>query len=436
MRRFNPFRPGSVVMPGMFAGRLNELKVLERSLFQTQNGNPEHFLIHGERGIGKSSLLHFTSVTAEGRITNQADETLRFIVVTVELEPSSDYREIVYKVGAGLKRALDKRNDTVSRAKSAWEFLKKWEVMGVKYSEELVERSASELLEELCNNIAAVVERLSDQIDGIAIFIDEADQAPTSANLGEFAKILTERLPKLGCHRTCLGLAGVSNVVQRMRKSHDSSIRIFTMLHLEPLTEEERRQVIELGLAEANQDSDDPITIANDAMDWIVQHSEGYPQFIQQYAYSAFDTFVATSEGGNEIQLVHVIAGAFAESGAIEQLGAKYFEQQTLKQIGSDEYRKVLHVMAKHGTKHVSKAELREETGLSEKARSRTRSKRYVTGRIIKSNPRKKGEYSLPTRSFATWIRAFTEGRTEQALEALKAAHKAQEEGSRSNNRD
>jgi hypothetical protein len=49
--KFNPFRPNSIVGPGMFAGRLRELQCLGRALFQTANGNPEHFLITGNRGI-------------------------------------------------------------------------------------------------------------------------------------------------------------------------------------------------------------------------------------------------------------------------------------------------------------------------------------------------------------------------------------------------
>ncbi len=57
MPRYNPFRPGSIVTPGMFSGRYNELVAMERALFQTKNGNPLNFLIHGERGIGKSSVL-------------------------------------------------------------------------------------------------------------------------------------------------------------------------------------------------------------------------------------------------------------------------------------------------------------------------------------------------------------------------------------------
>ncbi len=41
----------------MFAGRYDELVALEKTLFQTKHGNPTHFLIDGERGIGKSSLF-------------------------------------------------------------------------------------------------------------------------------------------------------------------------------------------------------------------------------------------------------------------------------------------------------------------------------------------------------------------------------------------
>jgi hypothetical protein len=51
MPRFNPFRPGSVVTPGMFAGRGAELNILEKALFQAKHGKPDHFVISGERGI-------------------------------------------------------------------------------------------------------------------------------------------------------------------------------------------------------------------------------------------------------------------------------------------------------------------------------------------------------------------------------------------------
>ena len=55
--KINPFKPNYPVQPGMFIGRIKEVERLESQLFQTKAGQPTNFLITGERGIGKSSLL-------------------------------------------------------------------------------------------------------------------------------------------------------------------------------------------------------------------------------------------------------------------------------------------------------------------------------------------------------------------------------------------
>ena len=68
MGKVNPFQPNGPVAPGMFSGRLNEILALEKGLFQTKNGNPLNFLVTGERGIGKSSLLNYLRPLAEGSI--------------------------------------------------------------------------------------------------------------------------------------------------------------------------------------------------------------------------------------------------------------------------------------------------------------------------------------------------------------------------------
>ena len=75
MIKYNPFKPGSIIHPGMFSGRVDELRALESALFQTKNGNPTHFLIHGERGIGKSSLLMVVTYYATGELKTIEDNT-------------------------------------------------------------------------------------------------------------------------------------------------------------------------------------------------------------------------------------------------------------------------------------------------------------------------------------------------------------------------
>ncbi len=69
--RFNPFRPNSIATLDLFQGREEERILIEQSLFQTKNGNPQHFLIEGERGLGKSSLFLMVEQQAQGKIKNK-----------------------------------------------------------------------------------------------------------------------------------------------------------------------------------------------------------------------------------------------------------------------------------------------------------------------------------------------------------------------------
>jgi len=79
MARVNPFRPNLPVGPGMFAGRLGQVLALEEALQQTRAGRPKSFMVTGERGIGKTSLLQYFKWVAQGHIAI-ASERLTFLV--------------------------------------------------------------------------------------------------------------------------------------------------------------------------------------------------------------------------------------------------------------------------------------------------------------------------------------------------------------------
>ena len=59
--------------------------------------------------------------------------------------------------------------------------------------------------------------------------------------------------------------------------------------------------------------------------------SEGFPHFIQQFAYCAFE-----QDRDNEISDTDVVSGALAENGALDQLGEKYFQQMYFERINSN----------------------------------------------------------------------------------------------------
>jgi len=399
MLKYNPFKPGSIIHPGMFAGRMAELQVLEQALFQTENGNPTHFLIHGERGIGKSSLLMVVNALARGEVESLNGRKYNFITINVELEPKDDYREIVRKVAREFERELQRNNALQASLGEMWKFITNWEVLGVKYNREVTPTEA--MIEELADKLTAVANELVKGNRGIYIFIDEADKPSADAGLGEFVKVLTERLTKRGTRNVGIGIVGISNVIKKMRDSHESSIRILTPIPLEPLLPDDRKDVVILGLEEAESKNGFKTTITDDARQLIATFSEGYPHFIQQYAYSAFD-----QDSDNNINTDDVKNALTKDNGALDLLGIRYFENMYTDEIHSDDYRTVLQVIAKDSDAWTTKKKIVTESKLKLHTINNALAALKKKGTIV---PRKGkvGEYRLPSRSFAVWILAF-----------------------------
>ena len=134
----------------------------------------------------------------------------------------------------------------------------------------------NELLDSLTSSFIQTAEKLREQIDGCLVLIDEADK-PMAPAMGALAKLLTERLTKLGCHNVTLGLAGVTGVVNKLRDGHESAPRIFHGLTLGPLAPADRLYVIQKGLEEAENINGVKTIIQDDAAQAISSLSEGYP---------------------------------------------------------------------------------------------------------------------------------------------------------------
>jgi hypothetical protein len=371
-------------------------------LFNTQHGNPQHFLLHGERGIGKSSLSYMHEFAASGQIQPWEGERFNFLTVSLLLEPSDTYISIIRKLGSTLRRSLANHNKLEARAKEVWDFLTRWEVMGVKYRELDAAVSPSELLDELAESYSTACSRISDTLAGILVLIDEADKPPATANLGALLKGLTERLTRTTPNTICFGLAGISSVIDTIRQSHESALRLFTSFDLRPLSREESVEVIRNGLNKSREKTSLKIRISPEAEQFIALYSEGYPHFIQQFAYCAFE-----ADKDNDIDLDDVKRGAWGEHGAFQQLGTKYFQGLYFDRIGSDDYRQVLRYMSEHLDGWVSKEDIRSHAKLKPSTLNNA-IKALRDRQIIVPQPGQRGMYRLPTKSFAAWIRAFT----------------------------
>lgn len=399
-RRYNPFNPQGLVAPGMFCGRSEEMETIESCLYQAMHGNPQHFLIQGERGIGKSSLLVFIEALAYEAGRKKGDG-FNFLTVSADIGSCATQLDILRVVGAEFKEALLAREGLKKNAGDFWDWLTNWEILGVRYHKHPEEYDAHEAASQLVAQLAKFctdMQKAGGGLDGVLILIDEADSPPPAANLGLLVKFITERLAKRRCHNVILGVAGQPTIVGKLRESHESAPRIFRTMLLQRLEPAHRKQVVEEGLKIAKQKNKVSVGIEPDALDLISELSEGYPHFIQQFAYSAFE-----ADDDDEIDRKDVIRGA---SDALKQLGDKYFSEMYHARTVSRDYRKVLDAMAKHGDKWVTRKDIIKESGVKETSVNNAL-RAFKQKGILVADDERPGVYKLPTLSFAAWINAI-----------------------------
>jgi Cdc6-like AAA superfamily ATPase len=395
----------------MFAGRLDELRAIDHYLLQTKNGNPQHFLIEGERGIGKSSNFLCARLVGTGKMqTLNLDQQLDCIVISISLTDHDDYFSILRKIAVELKRQIDSRNTLKSLAMSAIDIISRFEVGGVRHNRDMSTVERDELFGTLQNDIVRLIENFTTEY-GILPLIDEADKPSSDAGLGIICKLLTEELTRQGNERLCIGLAGLPDLIDKLRQSHESSLRLFQTLTLRPLEHHEREQVIESGMQEATARNGFPVTITEDAKKVIAVLSEGYPHFLQEFAYCAFE-----ADDDNVIDQADVSNSLFRENGAFDQLGRKYFDSYYSAR-NSDAYRLMLDVMSDHADNWITRAGIIIESSLPggtvDNGLRALRAKN-----LIVANEMKAGQYRLPTRSFAAWVKAKKAARETVASDA------------------
>ncbi|MBK7695623.1 MAG: AAA family ATPase [Saprospiraceae bacterium] len=181
-----------------------------------QKANKGHgFLLLGQRGIGKTSLLNLVKFQAEGSIDTKGQK-LNFLVVEIDISKDTTLYTIIKKIELSLKRKLAKSEPTRKLFSDVWNFLGRVEVAGVKVNTSK-EFDKELLFEEFSYSLADTLKRItgnaSDNFesnhDGILLIIDEADNATKELDLGTFIKLLTERLQKEGTQQLMIGVSGL-----------------------------------------------------------------------------------------------------------------------------------------------------------------------------------------------------------------------------------
>jgi hypothetical protein len=279
--RDNPFTPNAGAPPPALVGRDAELEGFEILLERLQRGYPEQsMLITGLRGVGKTVLLG----AFEGRALNAG-----WITVTAEITRNEEFGA---RMGSLVRRALFQAAPKASwtdKLRRAAGVLKSFSITvssegsitaGIDVDPVEGMADTGNLSDDLTDLLVALGEAARERETGVAFLVDEVQflRAPEfEALIAGLHRTVQRRLPI-----TLVG-AGLPQLPRLAGEAKSYAERLFKFPRIGRLSPPQA----EAALAEPAADLG--VTFDPGAIDVIVDYTEGYPYFIQEYGKLSWD---------------------------------------------------------------------------------------------------------------------------------------------------
>lgn len=282
----NPFSPGAGTPPPELAGRSDLLDQALMTLARIKRGRSQKsMLIIGLRGTGKTVLLHEISVLAE-REGYQA--------VMIEAHEKKSLPELLLPELRRILFSLDSGEKISSKVKRAFRVLKSF-VSSVKINVKMQEidfgigiepekgtADSGDLEADLAQVFIALGEAAQDRNTAVAVIIDELQylsDEELSSLIMAVHKISQRSLPIV-----VIG-AGLPQLVGKAGRAKSYAERLFDYPELGPLKNEDAK----IALQGPVKKEGEGIYFTDEALDEIIQVTEGYPYFLQEWGYQAWN---------------------------------------------------------------------------------------------------------------------------------------------------
>lgn len=278
----NPFAPGAGTQPPDLVGRDELLETVRIAIARVRIGNPaKSVLMVGLRGVGKTVLLDRIREEAEAtgiqtlRIEAKEKGSLPAILVPqlrqalLRLSRNANAKELAQRALrglAGFAKALKVKYGDIE--------------VGFDFEPEPGLADNGDLEHDLQALMEAAGQAAARADTALAIFIDELQYVPEpqlAALITAMHRCAQRRLPII-----LIG-AGLPQLRGRMGEAKSYAERLFDFPTIGPLSPMDARKALEVP---ANQQN---VEIEGKAIDLIIEQTEGYPYFIQEWGKHAWD---------------------------------------------------------------------------------------------------------------------------------------------------
>lgn len=377
----NPFTPKSGLEPRVFCGREYEIDCFKNLLEKVETSYSDHFLVLGDWGVGKTTLLkEFRSVAQSRGILTSFTSIEGY---QKEDKVQDGIKDLITQIPRGLPTGISKLK---SYAKQIESLGIQFFGAGVSFSRKIDCSSQILLLETLCN----LWKDLKDETPLVLVLLDDVQ------NYDEISEIFTTLKNVLSCDeiikntKFLFGLSCTMSMWSQFLQRHHPIGRYFTpRLKLTRLNEEKTRHVISSIMSGSGVAFDDEI------LKKVYDYTEGHPYELQVLCSHLYNHQI----GGRVTEEVwdKSLLDALLEVG--EVVFDAIYDQASLKE------RQILHLMAISsiavGRKEIADIAKTKEFNLTEDAISMYLNRAVKKGMIRRLD---RNRYALLDRFFREYL--------------------------------
>lgn len=274
----NPYTPGAGSRPLALAGRDEQIEACRVMLGRLERGMPDRpFAIHGLRGVGKTVLVRHLADEARQR---------DWLVVHRELRAGVELRPVLAQALASVLGEFERESKLRKLVKRLRGAVSSFSAsidsdgsirLGV---EAKPARDGGELEGDTIELLAEIGGAAREAGTGLLLALDELhelDERGLAALTAALHQTTQMELP------VALICAGLPNLPLRLVEAKTYAERLYTFPRLDPLSPSASREALRVPAGREDVDFEDA------ALDAIVEKSEGYPYFLQEWGRSVWN---------------------------------------------------------------------------------------------------------------------------------------------------
>jgi DNA replication protein DnaC len=326
----SPFTPGNPVPVEFFVGRKEQIDEIIRDVGEVLFGKQKNIFLVGDRGIGKSSLASFIRYYVNTQRDILGIHLFLGEVVTLDVMVHHIFEQILNEI---LKETKG-QSWFKEISKFFGKYIKEIDIFNISISFAPPEQDLKELVRKFPEALNNLLLEIREQKKGLLIILDDINGL---AEKLEFANWYKSFVDEIYTHYknfpVLMILVGLPEKRDRLFKLQPSLMRIFKIIEIEKLFDEEVENFFKVAFQKVN------MKIEPDAMKVMVQYSSGLPILMHEIGDATF----WTDEDGI-IDKDDAFEGIVA---AATNVGKKYLDPMVYRAIRSPKYKSILRKLGK-----------------------------------------------------------------------------------------